>query len=65
MAHRTVISQRLVSVFLLGLLLFTFPLLSIFNRADTLFGIPLLYVYLFIAWALVILLMALAVERRR
>jgi hypothetical protein len=42
---------RLAGAFLLGLVLFLPPLLSIFNRAETVFGIPLLYFYLFLAWA--------------
>jgi len=49
---------RLVAVFLAGLVLFNYPLLSLFNM-DTLFlGIPLFYVYLFAAWLSVILLTA-------
>ena len=59
------ITQRLVSAFLLGCLLFSFPLLSLFNSDGKVLGIPVLYAYLFIAWGLLIALMALAVERRR
>ncbi len=55
--------QRLLALFLLGWALFNFPLLSIFNRAATLFGIPVLYVYIFVAWAVVIALAAWIVER--
>ena len=58
-------SQRLVALFLLGVLLFNYPLLALFNRARRLFGIPLLYVYIFGAWALFIGLLALVVERKR
>jgi hypothetical protein len=65
MAHRAPLGPRLVCVFLLGTLLFSFPLLSLFNRVDTVFGVPILFAYLFAAWALVIALLALAVERRR
>jgi len=65
MTNRAEVNQRLVSIFLLGCLLFTFPLLSMFNSVDSLFGIPVLYAYLFAAWALLIVLMALAVERGR
>jgi hypothetical protein len=65
MAHRAPLGPRLVCVFLLGMLLFSFPLLSLFNRVDTVFRIPILFAYLFAAWALVIALLALAVERRR
>jgi hypothetical protein len=64
MAGRTMINQWLVPVFLLGCLLFTFPLLSLFNSGDRVFGIPVLYADLFSAWTLLIALMALAVERR-
>jgi hypothetical protein len=55
--------ERLVGVFLLGCLLFNFPLLALFNVRATVFGIPMLYAYLFAAWALVIALVALIMER--
>ncbi len=50
--------DRHVALFLLGLLLFSPPLLAIFRSADSLFGIPILYVYVFGAWAALILLVA-------
>jgi hypothetical protein len=59
------INQRLVAVFLLGWVLFTFPLLSLFNRAELVFGVPVFFAYLFGVWALFIAMIALAVERRR
>jgi len=52
-------SERLVALALLGFLLFNYPLLSLFSTGDTVFGVPLLYVYLFASWALLIGLMAL------
>lgn len=57
-------SQRLVTLFLLGNLLFNYPLLALFNRPDTIFGIPLLYAYVFGAWIVLIILLAAVVERR-
>jgi hypothetical protein len=57
--------QRLAVVFLLGVLLFNYPLLALFNRTATLAGIPVLYLYIFGAWALLIGLAALVVERSR
>jgi hypothetical protein len=48
---------------MLGLLLFNFPILALFNVPGTLFGIPVLYAYLFIAWAALIALMALVANR--
>ena len=55
--------ERLVGLFLLGCLLFNFPLLALFNLRTTVFGIPLLYAYLFTAWTLLIVLVALIMER--
>jgi hypothetical protein len=57
-------SQRLAAAFLAALLLFNYPLLAVFNRATDVLGVPLLYAYLFAAWALLIALLALIVERR-
>lgn len=49
--------RRLVGLFLLGMLLFNFPLLCLFNRPVLALGIPILYLYLFAAWSLIIFLM--------
>jgi hypothetical protein len=56
--------QRLVALCLLGFLLFNYPLLAAFNVDGTVFGIPVLYAYTFLAWSALISLMAIAVERR-
>ena len=53
---------RLAALCMLGMLLFNFPVLALFNVPQTLLGVPLLYAYLFIAWAGLIGLMALAAE---
>jgi len=58
-------NQRLVALFLLGVLLFNYPLLALFSRVTQVFGIPLLYVYIFGAWALFIGLLAFVVEQNR
>ncbi len=55
--------QRLVALFLLGCLLLNYPLLDLAAGETVLAGIPLLYVYLFFVWALLIVLMMLVVER--
>lgn len=55
-------NQRLVALFLLGCLLFNYPLLSLFNNPTEIFGIPLLYAYVFAVWGLLIALMALVTE---
>jgi len=63
MVRANVKSARLVAVFLLGLLLFNYPFLALFNGTGDLLGIPLPYAYIFSAWALVIALLALIAER--
>ncbi|MEO8384565.1 MAG: hypothetical protein ABI583_04945 [Betaproteobacteria bacterium] len=60
---RRVRGQLLICIFLLGVVLFNFPILALFNVGATLFGIPILFAYLFLAWAVLILLMYLAIER--
>ena len=57
--------QRLIALFILGCVLFNYPVLSLFNVATEAFGVPVLYVYIFTAWALLVGLMALVVETRR
>jgi hypothetical protein len=64
MGEYDVRGQRLAALALLGLLLFNYPLLAVFNVQGTLFGIPVLYAYFFLAWAALIALMALVIERR-
>jgi hypothetical protein len=50
--------DRFVALLLLGALAFSPPLLSIFSVPRILFGIPILYLYLFAAWGGLILLLA-------
>lgn len=54
--------SRLIALFLVGIALFNYPLLSLFNLHATLWGVPLLYVYMFGAWAVLIGLLARAIE---
>ena len=57
--------QRLIALFVLGCLLFNYPVLSLFNLPAEAFGVPVLYAYIFAAWTVLIVLMALAAESRR
>jgi hypothetical protein len=54
--------QRFVALCMLGMLLFNYPILALFNVSDALFGVPVLYAYVFIAWAALIALMAFTAE---
>jgi len=65
MFQSTVKSQRLAALFLLGVVLFNYPVLALFNRATDVLGIPVLYAFIFGAWTALIGLLALVVERSR
>ncbi|MBW7900353.1 MAG: hypothetical protein H3C26_02680 [Rhodocyclaceae bacterium] len=64
MQRSSLSGQRLVAVFMVGCFLFNYPVLAVFDRARSLFGAPLVFVYLFAVWAALIGLMAWVVERR-
>ena len=56
--------DRLVGLFALGLVLFNPPMLQLF-AGTTVFGWPLLFIYVFCAWVALTAMVALTVERRR
>ena len=56
-------NKRLIGLFLLGILLFNYPIVSIFNLNKTLFGFPLLYLYMFSVWGILILLIIINTEK--
>jgi hypothetical protein len=57
-------AQRLVGLCMLGVLLFNFPVLSLFNKPIFVAGIPLIYAYIFLAWAVLVGLMAVVARTR-
>ena len=61
MLRRTARRDRLIGLFVLGVVLFNPPILNLFG--GTIFGWPALYVYLFAAWALLIAGIAFVNER--
>ena len=54
--------ERSIALFLLGILLFNPPLLSIFAGDVVIAGVPLVYIYLFLAWGVYILLIGVISE---
>ena len=60
--RRGSIGHRLLAVFTLGALLLNAPLIGIFDRPEMLFGMPLLYVYVFGVWIALIALIAWVIE---
>jgi hypothetical protein len=57
--------QRLTAIFMMGCVLLNYPILSLFGRPGDVAGIPLLFVYAFGAWIVLIALMAWVIERPR
>jgi hypothetical protein len=51
-------NKRLATLCILGWVLFNYPILSLLNRDILVFGIPVLYVFLFLSWGALILFMA-------
>ena len=58
-------NKRLVALFLFGLVLLNYPILSLFNINITIFGFPLVYIYIFGIWGLLIFLSALVMSRSK
>ena len=51
---------RSVALFLLGIVAFNAPLMAIFSVDTRVLGVPLLYLYLFLAWGALIAFVRLA-----
>jgi hypothetical protein len=56
-------SERLIGVLIVGLLALNYPLLSLFSKVKLVFGVPLLYLYLFAVWYIFIICVALVLAR--
>ena len=59
MTPESLIGKRLVGLFLLGFVLFNYPVISLFNLNKFWFGIPILYLYVFGVWLILVLLIVL------
>lgn len=60
MLRRTAKRDRALALFAAGVLLFNPPIINLFS--GTVFGLPTLYLYFFVGWALIIAALALIVE---
>lgn len=56
--------ERLIALVLIGFLALNYPVLALFSKTVLWFGIPALYFYLFLFWALFIGLAATVIEKR-
>jgi hypothetical protein len=64
--HRLQLRESWVIFFIMGIIMMNFPFLHIFNKSDTLFGLPFLFLYFTCGWAIsifVIYLFTLAIRQ--
>ena len=61
--HQALGRQRLVALFVAGVLLLNFPLLALWDRDLTLWGLPLFPAALFLLWGSLIAALAWITER--
>lgn len=57
--------QRLLVLFSFGCIALNYPLLTLFSKTLLWFGIPVLYLYLFVLWAFFIIFIAIVTERKK
>lgn len=58
-------SEKLLVVFVVFLLLFNYPLLTIFDRQEMWLGLPVLYSYMFFVWAAIIVTLRIIIKRKK
>lgn len=58
MRQSALMKQRLVAVFLGGVFLLYSPVISLFDQVRLWVGVPVLYLYLFTVWGILVALMA-------
>lgn len=56
--------EYIVILFVVGVLALNYPLLSLFDQFRLPVNLPLLYLYVFVVWLLLIIAMALIIEGR-
>ncbi|MBL0225693.1 MAG: hypothetical protein IPQ16_09005 [Geobacteraceae bacterium] len=64
--HRLQLRESWVIFFIMGIIMLNFPFLNIFNKSDAILGIPLLFLYFTVGWAIsifVIYLFTLAIRQ--
>ena len=65
MLRNSRLAQVLVALFLAGFFALNYPLVSVVDLPNLVFGIPLSYLSLFVGWALLLAAVAWMVERGR
>jgi hypothetical protein len=58
-------NERLIVMLIIGVIALNYPLLSLFSKVKLIFGIPVLYLYLFVFWIIFIVCIAVIVEKTK
>jgi Ca2+/Na+ antiporter len=58
-------NQKLIFLGILMLIMLSYPFISLANKAQLLFGIPMLYLYIFIVWIIIIIILYRIVEKKQ
>jgi hypothetical protein len=58
-------NERLIAVLVIGFILLNYPLLSLFSKGKLFFGVPVLYLYLFLVWVCFIGCVAIILEKTK
>ena len=56
-------NERLIGILIVGSVALNYPILSLFSKGRLFFGIPLLYLYLFLFWGAFIACLAFILEK--
>ena len=57
--------QRQLALFAFGCVALNYPLLALFSKISLWYGIPVLFLYLFVLWVLFIICIAIVTERKK
>lgn len=58
-------NERLIVMFIIGIIALNYPLLSLFSKVKLIFGVPVLYLYLFLFWFIFIIFVAVIIEKKK
>ena len=57
-------NERLIGMLIVGVVALNYPILSLFSGSKLVFGIAVLYFYLFLSWAIFIISIAFILEKQ-
>jgi hypothetical protein len=58
-------NERLIVMLIFGVIALNYPLLALFSKVKLFFGVPVLYLYLFIVWGFFIAGVAIILEQTK